>query len=86
MQLVKYQNDGLEFQINQETGLAYANAMAISRMLGVALQGRLQRTLELVTKESKVSAEIQTTTGEKTVTLYPANSDIIAILQEHAIV
>lgn len=71
MNLVKYQTDTLELHIDQETGLVYANLMAISRMLEVPIQN-LKRDLQGVDKSMKKTVQMQTAGGLQGVTIYPA--------------
>jgi hypothetical protein len=73
--IVRYDSgDGLEFHIDEATGLAFAHFKAIARMLGLNPTDRtLRRRLELVAKEGGKTAEIQTERGVKLVSLYPAS-------------
>jgi hypothetical protein len=66
-------NDGLEFHVDVETGLAYAHLRAIARMLGLESTGTLQRRLRGVPKEVVKTAEIQTAGGLQGAPLYPAS-------------
>lgn len=61
-------NDGLEFQVDTENGLAYCSISAAARMLGVD-KGNLSKYLKGVVNIEPISAEIQTAGGLQGVVL-----------------
>jgi hypothetical protein len=72
--IVKYDgNDGLEFYVDEATGLAYAHMKAIARMMGMESTRTLERRLQKVSLSDVKTAEIQTTKGLRTASLYPAS-------------
>jgi hypothetical protein len=74
MNLVKYEQDGLELWVEESTGLAYAHMRAIARMLGLnPTNGTLRGRLEGVQKDMVKTAEIHTAGGIQGVRLYPAS-------------
>jgi hypothetical protein len=74
MNLVKYEQNGLEFWVDESTSLAYAHLSGIARMLGMApTNGTLRRRLELLPKSEVKTAEIHTSNGIKLVPLYPSS-------------
>jgi hypothetical protein len=74
MNLVKYDQNGLELHIDTETGLAYAHMKAIARMLELEDTRTLRRRLDGVAKEEVKTAEIQTAGGlQGGASLYPAS-------------
>jgi hypothetical protein len=75
MNLVKYEQDGLELWVEESTGMAYAHMRAIARMFRLdPTNGTLRRRLEGVPKDMVKTAEVHTSNGSKLVPLYPARA------------
>jgi hypothetical protein len=73
MNLVKYEQNGLELWIDESTGLAYAHMRAIARMLGLDDTRTLRRRLEGGAFEGVKAAEVLTAGGIQGGALYPAS-------------
>jgi hypothetical protein len=73
MNLVKYEQDGLELWVDESAGLAYAHMRAIARMFGLDDTRTLRRRLEGVAYEGVKTAEVHTSQGMRMVALYPAS-------------
>jgi hypothetical protein len=75
MNLVKYEQNGLELWVDESTGLAYAHMRAIARMLVLSYtNGTLRRRLDDVPKYLVKTAEIHTSQGMRSsVKLYPSS-------------
>jgi hypothetical protein len=74
MNLVKYEQNGLELWIDESTGMAYAHMRAIARMLGLEDTRTLRRRLEGGAFEGVKTAEILTAGGvQGGVSLYPSS-------------
>ena len=74
MKLVPYNTqDGIELVIDHSTGEAFAGLRAIARMCQTHPE-KVKRKLRTVTKTEAKTAEIQTTQGLRTVTLYTAEA------------
>jgi hypothetical protein len=73
MNLVKYEQNGLELWVDESTGLAYAHMRAIARMLGLDSTGTLQRRLKGVPTTDVKTAEVLTAGGIQGVSLYPSS-------------
>ncbi len=69
--LQRYDNDGLELVIDDQTGEAFASVSGYARMSGKTKQAISKRAT--VNQNTVKTAEIQTTTGLKTVNLIPAD-------------
>jgi hypothetical protein len=72
MQLVPYTRDGLELVIDTTTGEAFASISAVARMTDKdtkSISRYVNGGLQTVAKMELKTAEIQTTTGLKTVAL-----------------
>jgi hypothetical protein len=80
MNLVKYEQNGLELWIDESTGMAYAHLRAIARMLGMDSTGTLQRRLKGVPTTDVKTAEALTAGGIQCTKLYP-----IAVLFDLAV-
>lgn len=71
--LTRYDANGLELYVDQETGRAFAHRAAMKRMFGIGGNDlTLRRRLEGVPKEDIKTAEIQTSGGVQGVSLYPS--------------
>jgi hypothetical protein len=73
--IVRYDSgDGLEFHVDESTGMAYAHVRAIARMLGDCTSlGTINNRIRGVQKELIKTAEIQTAGGLQGVQLFPAS-------------
>jgi hypothetical protein len=73
MNLVKYEQDGLELWVDESTGMAYAHQSAICRMMPDAPRTTIQRRLQGCPSEVVKMAEILTAGGMQGCPLYPAS-------------
>jgi hypothetical protein len=74
MNLVKYEQNGLELWIDESTGLAYAHLSGIARMMGMnPTNGTLRRRLEGLPKDTVKTAEVLTAGGIQRLPLYPSS-------------
>jgi hypothetical protein len=73
MNLVKYEQDGLELWVDESTGLAYAHQSAICRMMPDAPRTTIQRRLQGCPSEVVKMAEILTAGGMQRVPIYPSS-------------
>jgi hypothetical protein len=74
MNLIKYEQRGLELWIDESTSMAYAHLSGIARMLGMdPTNGTLRRRLQGLPKEVVKTAEVLTNGGIQGVPLYPAS-------------
>jgi hypothetical protein len=73
MNLVKYEQDGLELWVDESTGMAYAHMKVIARMFGLDDTRTLRRRLEGVAYEGVKTAEVHTAGGIQGVALYPSS-------------
>jgi len=71
--LARYENNGIELVINQETGDAYATQAGYVRMSGVS-QSTVSTRMNTQRFNNEKTAEILTSTGLKTVRLIPADT------------
>lgn len=68
--LQRFDQDGIEIIINTETGESFASVSGYARMSGKD-KSTISRRMQSVAKNEAKTAEIQTTTGFKTVALIP---------------
>lgn len=68
----RFDHDGIEILIDTATGESFASVSGYARMSGKD-KSTISRRLQTVAQNSKKTAEIQTTTGFKTVALIPEN-------------
>ncbi|MGL5059047.1 MAG: hypothetical protein ACRC62_03615 [Microcoleus sp.] len=75
LSLTRYEANGLELFVDQETGRAYAHQAAMKRMFGIESKGgTLSRRLEGVSKDNTKTVEIQTAGGMQGVSLYSSEA------------
>lgn len=71
--LIRYDNDGLELVINQNTGESFTTQAGYARMSGLSKQAISKRVLQGVNQNEVKTAEILTSGGLQGVNLIPAS-------------